>query len=87
MYSPDGRQLIAGTDRGLSFIRIEAGKINVHFFSAKNGLPDNIVTTLAESREKNSIWVGMQSKGILLFDITGNRISDTSYKSKWRSGR
>ncbi|MBP6285820.1 MAG: histidine kinase [Ferruginibacter sp.] len=87
MYSPDGRQLIAGTDRGLSFIRIEAGKINVHFFSAKNGLPDNIVTTLAESREKNSIWVGMQSKGILLFDITGNRISDTSYKSKWRSGQ
>lgn len=87
LYSNDGRQIIAGTDRGISFIRFENGRKQVHFFSAKNGLPDNIVTAISESREKNNLLIGMQSKGILLFDLLSEKITDTGYRSKWQFGQ
>jgi ligand-binding sensor domain-containing protein len=75
LYSNDGKQIIAGTDRGLSFINFEAGKKSIHFFSSKNGLPDNIVRCIVKANEYNTVWVGMQSKGILLFNFQKEKIT------------
>lgn len=87
LYSLDGKQLIAGTDRGLSFINSKAGKTEIQFFTAKNGLPDNIVTCIAKGGLKNSLLVGMQSKGIILFGTEEKKVLDTGYKTGWQYGQ
>ena len=84
LYSPDGNQIIAGTDRGISFITFEAGKKTVHFFSSKNGLPDNIVRCIIKSKQNDLVWVGMQSKGVLLFNIKKEQITDITATTNWR---
>ena len=87
LYSEDGKQLIAGTDRGLSFINFTAGKKDIQIFTARNGMPDNIVTCIARGTLKNSLLVGMQSKGIILFGTAEQKLLDTSYKSGWQYGQ
>lgn len=87
LFSHNGKQLIAGTDRGLSLINFEGGKATIHVFTAKNGLSDNIVTCIIKSDQKNCILVGMQLKGILLFGIDENKVLDTSYKAGWQYGQ
>lgn len=87
LYSPDGRQIIAGTDRGLSFITHTAEKKDIWIFTARNGLPDNIVTCIASGALKNSLLVGMQSKGIILFGMEKKRVIDTSYRAGWQYGQ
>ena len=79
-----GNSIIAGTDRGLSFINAMAAKKDIAFFTAKNGLPDNIVKCIIPSAIKNNIWVGTQSKGILQFDISNKQI--TSMPAAWYFG-
>ena len=87
LYSPDGKKIIAGTDRGLSFVSFEDGKKTIHFFSSKNGLPDNIVRSVVGARQRNVVWVGMQSKGILLFDIASEQIVNSINISNWKYGQ
>ncbi|HAO45534.1 MAG TPA: hypothetical protein DCQ97_01315 [Chitinophagaceae bacterium] len=87
LYINDGIQLIAGTDRGLSFIRFETGRRTISFFTARNGLPDNIVTSLVAARQKDRLLIGMQSKGFLVFEIPGNRIIDSSFRRQWQFGQ
>lgn len=87
LYSEDGKQLIAGTDRGLSFINFAAGKKNIQIFTARNGLPDNIVTCITKGTLKNSLLVGMQSKGIILFGTAEKKVLDTTYKTGWQYGQ
>lgn len=84
LYSPDGNRIIAGTDRGLSFINFDGGKKSIHFFSSKNGLPDNIVRCIQGAKQKNIVWVGMQAKGIVLFNIQTEQIVDTITIPKWK---
>lgn len=86
LYSTDGKQVIAGTDRGLSFITLESGKKSIHFFTSKNGLPDNIVRCIAATGQKNSVLIGLQSKGILLFNLDTEQIID-DYKGSWQFGQ
>ncbi len=87
LYNPGNKLIVAGTDRGISFIEFEKGKKTVHFFSSKNGLPDNIVTCIAKSTEKNFVWVAMQSKGILLFDIVNKKIIKAFTGKGWSYGQ
>lgn len=87
IYSPDGKKIIVGTDRGLSFISLERKQKSIHFFSSKNGLPDNIVRSLVASKQRNIIWVGMQSKGLLQFDINSEQITDTIVTGNWKYGQ
>lgn len=87
LFSPDGKQLIAGTDRGLSFINEINGKRSIWFFTSKNGLPDNIVRCIAQSPQKQLLCIGTQSKGILFFDIALNQITYFPDKTKWTYGQ
>lgn len=84
LYSPDGKQIIAGTDRGLSFLTFEQGKKNIHVFTSKNGLPDNIIRSIVPAKQDNHVWLGMQSKGILLFNIQKEQITAAPAISNWK---
>ena len=87
LYSPDGKQLVAGTDRGISFITWATGKISISFFTSKNGLPDNIVRCIVPSQQTHIVWVGMQAKGVLLFDLSKKTLADTTAKTAWAWGQ
>jgi ligand-binding sensor domain-containing protein len=87
IYSPDDKQVIAGTDRGLSFISFEDGKKNIHFFSSKNGLPDNIVRCIVKAAQNNFVWVGMQSKGVLLFNLQKEQPAVVAANKSWHYGQ
>lgn len=68
LYLADNGEIIAGSDRGISFIRTSKQKPAIRFFTARNGLPDNIIRSITRSSQKNIVWVGTQSKGILQFN-------------------
>lgn len=87
LYSPDGTQIIAGTDRGLSFIEYRNGKRNISYFTSKNGLPDNIVRCIVKVPASNQLCIGTQSKGILFFDLGLKQISYSPDKMKWKFGQ
>lgn len=84
LYKTGSNELIAGTDRGLSFINTAKDKKEIQFFTARDGLPDNIVKCIIPSSVKNTVWVGTQSKGILQFDIVRKQI--TAVPADWNYG-
>ncbi|CAN5184030.1 hypothetical protein BH11BAC6_BH11BAC6_00850 [soil metagenome] len=57
----------AATDRGLNIITIANNKKNIRVFSAKNGLPDNIVRSIYETANGYA-WLGMQDAGIVCYN-------------------
>ncbi|MFZ1527358.1 MAG: two-component regulator propeller domain-containing protein [Ferruginibacter sp.] len=83
---PYGSEMIAGTDRGLSFIRLEGKQKNIQVFTSKNGLPDNIVRSLSASLLKGNIWVGTQSKGICHLNIPQRSLLNSSLPA-WEYGQ
>ena len=58
--------VVAATDRGINFCRVENGKKIINTYTSKNGLPDNIVRTITATPDK-AIFAGMQDAGICLF--------------------
>jgi ligand-binding sensor domain-containing protein len=89
LYSNDGKNVIAGTDRGLSFIQLTGKKKNISIFTFKNGLPDNIVRCISTSLIANHVWVGTQSKGFYLFDLLQKQLDNNTKtgKQKWEYGQ
>ena len=87
LYSIDGIEIIAGTDRGLSLINPGSEKINILTFTTKNGLPDNLVRCVISSGYKDAVWIGMQSKGIALFSTVKKQLIEDSSKNNWRYGQ
>jgi ligand-binding sensor domain-containing protein len=87
LYTNDGTNIIAGTDRGLSFIHLEGKKKNISSFTFKNGLPDNIVRCISPSFTANHIWVGTQSKGFYLFDLLQKQLKHDTGKQPWEYGQ
>ena len=86
LYSVDGKQVLAGTDRGLSYISFESGKKSIYFFTSKNGLPDNIIRCIVATRERNIVLLGFQSKGVLLFNLDANKVADSCIYN-WHYGQ
>ncbi len=87
LYSNSAQQIIAGTDRGLSFIQPGNGKTSITFFTSKNGLPDNIVRCITSSPQPNILCVGSQSRGILFFDAVDKRIAFVPQPQQWQYGQ
>lgn len=88
LYPMNGNQLVAGTDQGLSFITLDQDKRNIQTFTTKNGLPDNIVSCISASQAKNTVWIGTQSKGILLFNIQDKMVTGAGVKNAgWHYGQ
>lgn len=66
--------VIAGTDRGISIIKFDKGKTQIQIITSKNGLPDNIIKSLAFTNEDNILLVGTQAKGVLSFNLATKEI-------------
>jgi len=62
--------IYVGTDRGLSKCEI-ASKIKFENFTNKNGLPDNLITSL-ELDDENNVWIGAYSGKLALIDRKNN---------------
>jgi ligand-binding sensor domain-containing protein len=60
--------VIVGTDRGLSIVRMEGTKKIIRNFATAQGLPDNIVRVIEPADSTGQFWIGMQDKGVCLFD-------------------
>lgn len=69
---PDGR-ICVGTDEGLNFLSFSNGIKKVSSFGNSDGLPDDIVLSLAID-QSNQLWLGFQEKGICTFDYAKNKV-------------
>lgn len=84
--SLSGNEMIAGTDRGLSFVQFSGKQKNIQVFTSKNGLPDNIVRCINPSLVKGNIWIGTQSKGIYQFNTKRKSLVNSNLPA-WASGQ
>lgn len=79
--------VMAGTDRGISFIRETNNRKEIKTFSAKDGLPDNIVRSITPSDIAGYWWVGMQDKGICLLDARNRQLINNHISTLWTNGQ
>jgi ligand-binding sensor domain-containing protein len=79
--------LMAGTDRGISFIRLTGTQKEIRSLTGKDGLPDNIVRTIAPSDIAGYWWVGMQDKGVCLLDAANRQLIHNHISSLWKHGQ
>lgn len=74
----------AATDAGISLCSMpEMGKKRVMNLSRKDGLPDEIITTLIPDQRGN-MWIGTQEKGVCRYDIA--QIRSNFQSNDWAYG-
>ncbi len=73
----------AGTDAGITQIKVKDQKPVFSVISMKEGLPDNIVRSLVYGWKKN-LYVGMQDSGVCRYDLTANKFKRIC--SEWKYG-
>lgn len=74
----------AGTDGGINICAMpEPGKKEVQHLAKKDGLPDEIITSLVADNQGN-IWVGTYEKGVCHFNVAQNKVDFCS--SGWPYG-
>lgn len=78
-------QVIAGTDQGFALCKLSGQKRTVKTFTTKNGLPDQLITSLAAA-VNGWCWIGMQDKGVCLFDPVQDKIWQPKGLSNWAYG-
>jgi ligand-binding sensor domain-containing protein len=87
LFTRDGKNIIAGTDRGLSFISLDGKKKTITTYTEKNGLPDNIVRCVSNAELTGHVWIGTQLKGFCLFNLAQKQLVASSFKEKWDHGQ
>jgi ligand-binding sensor domain-containing protein len=70
----DSTQILISTDRGLNICSWNENQKKITSFTSKNGLPDNIITSLTPSINDEFI-LGTQGAGVALFKPSGQIIS------------
>lgn len=72
-----------GTDRGIAICQYVNEKKEIEVLDVSNGLPDNIVTSLAY--DSSGVWIGMESRGICRYNLKKDTLD---FKTKnWDYGR
>lgn len=71
--------IIAGTDRGINQCLIKNGKKTISTFTSRNGLPDNIIRSIAFVKDNQSI-IGMQDAGVAISNINFSRFMSASWQ-------
>ncbi|MES2849170.1 MAG: two-component regulator propeller domain-containing protein [Bacteroidota bacterium] len=74
--------VLAATDQGINICTLKGTKATVTVISPSNGLPDYIVTVIIPAGN-NTFWIGLQDKGVCLYDHTTGKISVPSILSGW----
>jgi len=81
-----GKNICVGTDAGLNFISFMNGKKTVEVMGTSDGLPDDIVRTLALDKNK-TLWMGFQEKGIASIDFSTGKLSLPALMQPWKFGQ
>lgn len=82
----DNGDVLAGTDQGISICKVSGSKKSVAILSSKNGLPDNFVKTIIPAGN-NNFWIGMQDKGICLYNNNNHQFTIPAAFSLWNYGQ
>lgn len=75
--------IIAGTDRGINRCHLSSGKKIISSFTSRNGLPDNIVSSI-EVIGKEVLAIAMQDAGVA---ATGYEFRKFSTVASWQFGQ
>lgn len=79
-------EILAGSDQGISVCKIFGEKKKVININSKRGLPDNFVKAIVPAGN-NTYWVGMQDKGLCLYDNNNRLFSVLPSFASWKFGQ
>ena len=82
----DNGEVLAGSDQGISICKISGAKKSIVNINTKNGLPDNFVKTIIPAGN-NTFWIGMQDKGICLYNNTARQFTILPAFQSWKYGQ
>lgn len=78
--------MLAATDAGINVCKNVNGKIKVSAIGPREGLPDYYVTSITSAGSDN-FWIGLQEKGLCLYDHSTGKISVSPADSNWKFGQ
>ena len=76
----------AGTDRGIAICNFSTPKKQVSKIGTAQGLPDNIVTSLAICPGKKTIWAGTYSGGFCQINAGTRKVTRQGISENWPYG-
>lgn len=78
--------VLAATDQGINICTVNGTVATVRVISPGQGLPDYIVTAIT-SAGNNKFWIGLQDKGVCLYNHTTGKISVPQILSGWQKSQ
>jgi len=78
--------LLAGTDQGINICKTAGTKKTVTVIGPAQGLPDYIVTAIAPAGN-DKFWIGLQDKGVCLYDHINKTITVPQVFLQWNKGQ
>lgn len=79
-------EVLAGSDQGISVCKIFGQNKKVMNINSRRGLPDNFVKAIVPAGN-NTYWVGMQDKGLCLYDNNNRLFTVLPSFVSWKFGQ
>ncbi len=76
----------AATDKGISICSFKNGQKEITAIDCKNGLPNSTVRSLKKDAAGN-VWIGLQEKGVCIFDKKSGQINIPDELCDWQFGQ
>ncbi len=78
--------IIAATDQGINICSVNGNKKTVKEIGPAQGLPDYIVTAISPAGG-DDFWIGLQDKGICLYNHVSKKITVPATVANWNKGQ
>ena len=78
--------IIAATDNGINICTVKGTSKKITVITPQQGLPDYIVTSIINAGN-DQFWVGLQDRGICLYDHHTKKITQPSAINNWSKGQ
>lgn len=78
--------IIAATDNGINICSIKGTSKKISVITPQQGLPDYIVTSIAAAGN-DRFWIGLQDKGICVYDHLTQKIIQPEHIKNWSKGQ
>jgi ligand-binding sensor domain-containing protein len=78
--------IIAATDNGINICSVKGTAKKITIITPQQGLPDYIVTSIVAAGN-DQFWIGLQDKGICLYDHHTQKIIQPSAVNNWNKGQ
>jgi ligand-binding sensor domain-containing protein len=78
--------ILAASDQGLAVCSVKGSTKKVTVIGPAQGLPDYIITSIAAAGN-NQFWIGLQDKGICLYDHLSKKITVPPAFANWNKGQ